>query len=89
MNEVPKESTLTYTDKNGKKTKCTILFEIDMKDKNYLIYTDNTTDENGQIRTYASSYVPGNSELLSIETESEWKMIENFMTSVIEKNVKE
>ena len=54
-------------------------------DKNYVIYTDNTTNEAGELNTFASCYDPLGSEfvLLPIETDQEWQnidsMIRNFM----------
>ena len=49
--------------------------------RNYIIYTDNTTDEMGNLNTYASIYDPQNAdlELLPIETEEEWNNIENML----------
>ena len=90
MNKVVKESTLSFTDENGKEIKGSILFEIDMKDRNYLIYTDNTTDENGDLRTFASRLKKGDKpELIALEDESEWNLIEKFLSSIVEKNIKE
>ena len=90
MNKVVKDSTLSFTDENGKEIKGSILFEIDMEDKNYLIYTDNTTDENGDLRTFASKLKKGDKpELLSLENESEWILIEGFLSSIVDKNIKE
>ncbi len=91
MKELSKNSTITYVNDKGEKKVCNILFQIDKKDKNYLIYTDNTTDENGDLRTFASYYKPGseNIELLSIEDENDWKLIEKFLSSLVEKSIKE
>lgn len=81
-----KENTFICIDDNNNKVECTILFTFDIEKtgKNYIIYTDNTTDENGQIRTYASTYNPGSdeSDLGPIETEEEWKIIEGILTSL-------
>lgn len=89
MKEMTKENTFTCIDENGNKIECTVLFTFDMEKtgKNYIIYTDNTTDENGQIRTYASTYNPGEdeSDLGMIETEEEWKMIEGILSSLTDK----
>lgn len=89
MKEVSKENTFTCLDENGKKIECTVLFTFDMEKtgKNYIIYTDNTTDESGQIRTYASTYTPDTeeSDLGPIETEEEWKMIEGILSSLTDK----
>ena len=55
--------------------------------KNYVVYTDNSTDEDGSIRVYASVFDPtgNNPDLLPIETEKEWLVIENILASVQEK----
>lgn len=91
MNRKAKQSILTFTNEEGKELKCKILFEIEMNDKKYIIYTDDSTDENGQIRAFASYYKPDDDskELFSINTEKEWNMIEKFMASMVSKNIKE
>lgn len=81
-----KDNTFVCLDENGNQIECTILFTFDIEKtgKNYIIYTDNTTDENGKIRTYASTYEPDceESELGPIETEEEWKIIEGILSSL-------
>lgn len=81
------ENKFTYIDENGKKTECDILFTFDLKKtgKNYIIFTDNTIDDTGSIRTYARTYDP-NSEICdlgNIESEEEWKMIEAILSSLV------
>jgi len=51
--------------------------------KSYIVYTDNSTDENGSIKTYASIYDPSgkNLKLEPIESEKEWDMIEKILIS--------
>lgn len=84
-----KENTFTCIDKNGTSKECRVLFTFDLKEnnKNYIIYTDDTKDENGRIRTYASTFTPGveESELGEIQTEEEWKMIEGILGALAEK----
>ena len=57
---------------------------------NYIVYTDNSIDEEGNIRVYASIYNPADLqvvegeelaalELIPIETEKEWKIIETIL----------
>ena len=43
-------------DENGKEIECEVLFtfESDETNKNYIVYTDNTTDEGGNTKVYAS-----------------------------------
>ena len=83
------ENTFTCIDENGNNIKCRVLFTLDStkNDKNYIIYTDDTKDENGKLRTYASTYTPGveETELGAITTEDEWKVIEGILASLAER----
>jgi|P827metagenome_2_1110787.scaffolds.fasta_scaffold05223_3 uncharacterized protein YrzB (UPF0473 family) len=76
----------TYIDVDGKETEMRILYTFDLVEtgKNYIVYTDDTTDENGGIRTYASCYDPNKklSDLLPIETDKEWKLIEGILANL-------
>lgn len=71
---------------NGKETEYEVLFTFESEEtkKNYIVYTDNTTDEEGNTKVYASIYTPGSSEteLQPIETEKEWKIIETILEQV-------
>lgn len=70
----------------GKEVECEVLFTFESEEtkKNYMVYTDNTLDENGNIKVYASIYNPEleSSELLPIESESEWKIIETILEEI-------
>ena len=61
-------------------------FESDETGKNYIVYTDNSKDENGNIEVYASTYNPEDphSKLEAIETEKEWKVIETILETLQE-----
>ena len=80
-----KEETMTFKVINdeGKEIECEVLFtfESDETKKNYIVYTDNTIDEEGNTKVYASIYNPDQDEtkLLPIETEKEWKIIETIL----------
>lgn len=67
----------------GKEVECEILFtfESDENQKNYIVYTDNTFDEKGNTRVFASIFDPNDPEtkLEPIETEKEWKLIETIL----------
>ena len=67
----------------GKEVECEVLFtfESDETGKNYIVYTDNTTDEEGNTKVYASIYTPDQDEtkLEPIETDKEWKIIETIL----------
>ena len=69
-----KEETMTFeiTNDEGRKVECEVLFtfESDETKKNYMVYTDNTVDAEGNTKVYASIYNPDEDEtkLLPIET---------------------
>lgn len=87
-----KENTFTVLDNEGKEITCEVLFtfESDETKKNYIVYTDNSLDEAGNIKVYASIFDPSkdSTELMPIETEREWKIIETILESIQEENKK-
>lgn len=78
-------------DEKGNEIECEVLFtfESDETGKNYIVYTDNTTDDLGNTKVYASIYNPDeeNLKLTAIETEKEWKIIETILDQ-LQKEVK-
>lgn len=88
MNILSNENNFTYIDENGEKIICDILCDLETKDKNYLIYTDNTTLEDGSKKIYASSYIINDSNkiLESIKTDDEWNMIEAILSYLTKEN---
>lgn len=86
------ENTFKIIDKNGKEIVFEVLFtfESDETGKNYMVYTDNSRDENGNIKVYSSVFVPEEEplRLLPVETEREWKIIETILESIQEENKK-
>ena len=70
----------------GKEIECEALFtfESDETKKNYIVYTDNTKDEAGNTKVYASIYNPNEeaTSLQPIETEKEWKIIETILSEL-------
>lgn len=46
-----------------------------------MVYTDNTNDEEGNVKVYAATYTPGleTQTMLPIETEEEWEVIETIL----------
>ncbi len=83
MNE---EMTFKILDENGKEKECEVLFtfESDETHKNYIVYTDNTSDESGNTKVFASVFNPDdpNSKLLPIETEKEWSIIKTILSEI-------
>jgi len=75
--------TFKVTDEEGKEIECEVLFtfESDETKKNYIVYTDNTLDDEGNTKVYASIYNPDEEEtkLLPIESDKEWKIIETIL----------
>ena len=84
------KNTFTVINDEGKEIVCDVLFTFDSDEtkKSYVFYTDNTKDENGNIRVYASIFNPNDNgdgtELLPIQTEKEWKVIEKILESLQE-----
>lgn len=89
MENENKEIKFTIVNDDGVEIECEVLFTVDSDEtkKSYIVYTDNTEDESGSIKTYASIYDPtGQSlKLEPIETEKEWQMIEDILSSAQEK----
>lgn len=83
----------TVIDKDGKEVTCEVLFtfESDETKKHYIVYTDNSTDSDGNVRVYASIFDPNKeaTELEPIETEREWKIVETILDSIQEETKKQ
>ena len=88
--EERQDNIFTIVNDNGEEVKCEILFtyEDEKTKKNYMAYTDNTVDEQGNTKVYASIFNPEeeNPVLLPIETEEEWKLIEGILSSLASDN---
>lgn len=83
----------TITNDKGEKVECEIILTIDSEEfgNNYIVYTDHTMDENGNIKTYANIYDPtGKSlDLKPVTTDEEWDMIESVLASAQKQVLKE
>lgn len=68
---------------NGKEISCDVIltFRDDNNDINYIIYTDGTKDETGELEIYASRYIIDNNYYLlkEIENDYEWDLIDNML----------
>lgn len=86
------KNTFEIINDEGKKIECEVLFTFDSDEtnKSYIAYTDNSLDEQGNVRVYASSYdkTSENKELSPIETDKEWAIIESIF-SELQKKVNE
>ena len=90
-----KEERMTFniTNDEGQEVECEVLFtfESDETGKNYMVYTDNTVDEEGNTKVYASIYNPDEEDqtLQPIETDKEWTIIETILNELHEEAKKE
>jgi len=86
MNE--KENKIVVVNEEGKTIECDVLFtfESEETEKNYIVYTDNTFDENGNIKVYANVFDPEGekTELIPIESDREWEIINNILETIQE-----
>ena len=83
-----KKNTFSMIDENGHEVVYDVLFTFESEEtnKNYIVYTDQSKDDKGNIQVYASIYDPENpnSKLEPIETEKEWKVIETILETLQE-----
>ena len=77
----------------GEQIECEVLFtyEDEKSGECYIAYTDNTEDEEGNAKVYASIFDPEaeNPVLLPIETEEVWQMIVNILANLQEDDEEE
>lgn len=82
------ESTFKVINDRGEEIMCDVLFTFDSEEtkKSYIVYTDNSKDEEGNIQVYASIYDPKgeNQKLEPITTDQEWKVIETILNTLQE-----
>ncbi len=77
---------LILTDENGKEIEYEILiaFKWTKTNKNYVVYTDNTNDENGNLNVFAAIYYPSdNTKFDPIESNEEWDEIDKRLKNIL------
>ena len=83
MNE---DGKIIVKDINNNEIVCDVLFTFDSDDtkKSYIVYTDNTKDELGNIKVYANTYDPytDSGDLGEIESNEEWATIEQIFNII-------
>ena len=83
-----KKNTFSMLDENGNEVIYDVLFTFESEEthKNYIVYTDNSRDESGNVEVYASIYDPEDphSKLEAIKTDKEWKVIETILDTLQE-----
>ena len=88
--ETPEQESefFTIVNDNGEEVQCEILFSFksDETGKDYIIYTDYSTDEDGNYKVLASVYKPDSPDtrLYPIETDAEWELIEKLFAQLQE-----
>ncbi|MEH7442273.1 DUF1292 domain-containing protein [Bacillus sp. JJ1122] len=85
------ENNITVVDENGNEQLCEVLFTFDSEEfgKSYVLYypigADESDDE--EIEIHASSFIPTednkDGELMPIETDEEWDMIEEMLETFL------
>lgn len=88
-----KKNTFSMLDENGNEVVYDVLFTFESEEtnKNYIVYTDNSRDESGNVQVYASTYEPNDpkGKLEAIETDKEWKVIETILDTLQEEMKKQ
>ena len=73
-------------DVDGEEVTCEVIlgFTDDVTGKEYIIYTDNSSDEDDQLNIYASQVDPEDADnILPIETEEEYAFIQEVLDSMM------
>ena len=88
------DNKIVVINEKGKEVEYEVLFtfESDETERNYIVYTDNKKDKKGNTQVYASIYKEdkkGRTEMIPIESEKEWKVIETILESIQGESKKE
>ena len=82
------KNTFKLITNDGTEVTCNVLFTFDSDEtkKSYIVYTDNSRDQEGNIQVFASIFDPNdeNTKLEPITTEIEWKVIETILETLQE-----
>ena len=76
-----------FENEQGKKINCETILSFYVKDrgKNYLLFTDNTYDEDNNLKVYPYYSRTGSDELIPVTDEDEFNMIDRVYKSVVKK----
>ncbi|MBM4762383.1 DUF1292 domain-containing protein [Bacillus sp. B15-48] len=85
------ENNITVVDENGNEQLCEVLFTFDSEEfgKSYVLYypLGSEEDDNEEIEIHASSFTPTedgqDGELMPIESDEEWDMIEEMLETFL------
>ena len=85
------ENNITVVDENGNEQLCEVLFTFDSEEfgKSYVLYYPIGAEDNDdeEIEIHASAFMPSedneDGELMPIETDAEWDMIEEMLETFL------
>jgi uncharacterized protein YrzB (UPF0473 family) len=85
------ENHITVVDENGNEQLCEVLFTFESEEfgKSYVLYYPiGTEDDDDEVEIHASAFIPSENgedgELMPIETEEEWDMIEEMLNTFLD-----
>lgn len=80
-----KEKKIIIKNENNEEKEYYILatFDIEERNKSYVLYTDYSKDENGKVKVYASIYGAGN-KLSPVIEKDECEVIDKYIKSIDE-----
>lgn len=83
MDMMEEERKLTIIDEEGNEQEVEVIVAFEFKDteQEYVVYTQNETDDNGNITIYVSKIneVDGESKLTGIDDDEEWSRIKDVL----------
>jgi uncharacterized protein YrzB (UPF0473 family) len=76
-----------FENEEGKKINCEMIlsFYLRDKDRNYMLFTDNTYDEDHNLKVYPYYNTSKNEEMIPVTEPSEFDMIDKVYQSVVKK----
>ena len=76
-----------FENENGKKINCEMIlsFYVKDRDKNYILFTDNTYDEDNNLKVYPYYNTSDNEEMIPVTDKEEFDMIDRVYQSVVKK----
>ncbi|MCG3089203.1 DUF1292 domain-containing protein [Sporosarcina cyprini] len=87
------QETMTIVDEHGEEHVCEVIFTFDSEDfgKSYVLYhilgENEDIDDDEEIEIHASAFIPSENdedgELMPIETDEEWDMIEEMLNTFL------
>lgn len=91
MNNNDEKMTFKAMNDSGQEVEFEVLFTFESEEtgKNYIVYTDNTTDKDGNTNVFASIFGTDADEnlLQPIESEEEWSMMETLIEELKDDNL--